>query len=94
MQLWRSYPSYDPGRRFSTWMYRVALNTAISFARGARVRQRHVILLDDPGADGTAATPPTHESDERIAWLYRFYTASPNSIGRWSFSISKSAVTA
>jgi RNA polymerase sigma factor (sigma-70 family) len=32
-QLWRSAHRYDAGQRFSTWMYRVALNTAISFFR-------------------------------------------------------------
>lgn len=32
-QLWRAYPSYDPARKFSTWMYRIALNVAISQVR-------------------------------------------------------------
>lgn len=43
-QLWRAFPRYDETRPFSTWMYRVALNVAISFARQAR---RHPITLDD-----------------------------------------------
>jgi RNA polymerase sigma-70 factor (ECF subfamily) len=72
LQLWRSYASYDRGRRFSTWMYRVALNTAISFARGARARQRHTVPLDDTGAGERAAAAPAREPDERIAGLYRF----------------------
>ncbi|MEE4198670.1 MAG: sigma-70 family RNA polymerase sigma factor [Bacteroidales bacterium] len=29
VQLWKSYPSFSHQSRFSTWMYRVALNTAI-----------------------------------------------------------------
>src|SRR3546814_1544616 len=33
VQLWRAWPGYDPSRRFSTWMYRIALNVAISFLR-------------------------------------------------------------
>ena len=33
LQLWRSFPTYERTRRFSTWMYRVALNAAISHAR-------------------------------------------------------------
>lgn len=33
VQLWRSFACYDEGYRFSTWMYRVALNVAISFYR-------------------------------------------------------------
>ncbi|MEJ2006244.1 MAG: RNA polymerase sigma factor, partial [Cyclobacteriaceae bacterium] len=30
LQLWKSYPSYQGKSAFSTWMYRVALNTAIT----------------------------------------------------------------
>jgi RNA polymerase sigma-70 factor, ECF subfamily len=33
LQLWRAWPGYAPDRPFSTWMYRVALNVAISHAR-------------------------------------------------------------
>ena len=33
LQLWRAYPRYSPDRPFSTWMYRIALNVAISFLR-------------------------------------------------------------
>jgi RNA polymerase sigma-70 factor (ECF subfamily) len=30
VQLWKSYPSFRNESKFSTWMYRVALNTAIT----------------------------------------------------------------
>lgn len=30
LQLWKSYPSYHSESKISTWVYRVALNTAIS----------------------------------------------------------------
>lgn len=33
MQIWRSFPGYDSTRKFSTWIYRIALNTAITFVR-------------------------------------------------------------
>jgi RNA polymerase sigma-70 factor (ECF subfamily) len=33
LQLWKSYPSFQRRSAFSTWMYRVALNTAISTTR-------------------------------------------------------------
>src|SRR5438874_123042 len=32
-QLWRSWHKFDPGYKFSTWMYRIALNVAITFYR-------------------------------------------------------------
>ncbi len=37
LQLWRAFDRYDRSRPFSTWMYRVALNVAIS---GHRQRRR------------------------------------------------------
>jgi DNA-directed RNA polymerase specialized sigma24 family protein len=42
-QLWRSFGSFDSRVRFSTWMYRTALNLAISFYRRESARARHVM---------------------------------------------------
>ena len=33
LQLWRSYDTFKGGSKISTWMYRVALNTAITLFR-------------------------------------------------------------
>jgi RNA polymerase sigma-70 factor (ECF subfamily) len=33
LQLWKSYPSFKRESAFSTWMYRVALNTALSLTK-------------------------------------------------------------
>ena len=33
LQLWKSYPGFRGEAAFSTWMYRIALNTAISMTR-------------------------------------------------------------
>jgi RNA polymerase sigma-70 factor, ECF subfamily len=44
-QLWRSYPSFRGEARISTWLYRIALNTAISGLR----KRRGVITTVDPG---------------------------------------------
>ncbi len=71
LQLWRSYPGYDRERRFSTWMFRVALNTAISFARAARTRDLRSVALEGAAADLVAA-PPADENDARLATLHRF----------------------
>ena len=35
LQLWKSYSSFQEKSRFSTWMYRVALNTAITTTKKA-----------------------------------------------------------
>jgi len=33
LQLWKSYPTFNGHSKFSSWMYRVALNTAIGFTQ-------------------------------------------------------------
>jgi RNA polymerase sigma-70 factor (ECF subfamily) len=45
LQLWRSYRSYRADSKFSTWLYRVGLNTAISSVRKER-RQVITVQLD------------------------------------------------
>lgn len=55
-QAWRAYPSYDSARPFSTWLYRVALNVAISWVRTYAPRQRITVPLDPDLHD--AETPP------------------------------------
>ena len=42
-QLWQSFRSFDGRVAFSTWMYRVALNVAISWYRRERTRARHMV---------------------------------------------------
>lgn len=39
LQLWRSYDSFKGNSKISTWMYRVALNTAITLFR--KKNQKH-----------------------------------------------------
>ncbi len=68
VQLWRSFDTFDPRLRFSTWMYRVALNAAISFYRRESVRTRHVVAGGEHLLD--AAQPPGRQ--EAVADLYRF----------------------
>lgn len=46
IQLWRSFPKFDERWKFSTWMYRIALNVAISFYRRENTRIRYVISND------------------------------------------------
>jgi RNA polymerase sigma-70 factor (ECF subfamily) len=46
-QLWKSFPTYHPEFRFTTWMYRVALNVAISFYRKNRNVNTKVELIEN-----------------------------------------------
>jgi len=38
LQLWRAYPSFKGAAKFSTWLYRIALNTAISQIRKQKMK--------------------------------------------------------
>ncbi len=70
VQLWRAFASFDGQRRFSTWMYRVALNVAISRLRhDVGVRARFEPLGDDVDA---LAAPESPEPDARLALLDDF----------------------
>jgi RNA polymerase sigma factor (sigma-70 family) len=57
IQLWRSFERYDERYRFSTWMYRVVLNVAISFYRSERRRTQRVLQLDTPILELAAPEP-------------------------------------
>ncbi|HJR72903.1 MAG TPA: sigma-70 family RNA polymerase sigma factor [Luteimonas sp.] len=75
-QLWRAYPRYDPERTFSTWMYRIALNVAISFVRGDGRRERQSVPLDDELHD-LAGDGVDHEKEQQIRALRRFIAQLP-----------------
>ncbi len=45
-QAWRAFPSYDAQRRFSTWLYRIALNVAISWLRVEAPRRQRSVPYD------------------------------------------------
>lgn len=42
-QIWRSYPSYNGGSKISTWLYRIALNTAMA---SFRKKKPNVVLTE------------------------------------------------
>ena len=64
-QLWRAWPKYDASRSVTTWMYRIALNVAISHVRSNSLRLRHdAVPLDEDLhdiADGNAGDPETEQ---------------------------------
>ena len=70
-QLWRAFPGYDGERSFSTWMYRIALNVAISFLRNSQNREQHALPLEEEHYDAIGATDVDNETDERVRLLNR-----------------------
>lgn len=70
-QLWKSWPAYDGERPFATWMYRVALNVAISIARSQRSQEPALAPLDDETA-GLPADPADAERERGVAELRTF----------------------
>ena len=73
-QLWRAFPGYDPQRPFPTWMYRIALNVAISFLRGDARRRRHTVPLDErlhDLVDERSVDAETAAAPARAAALHR-----------------------
>lgn len=48
-QLWKSGKNFDANHKFSTWMYRVALNTAISFYRKEKNAKANIFFIGNIG---------------------------------------------
>lgn len=46
IRLWKAYPNFKNQSSFSTWLYRVALNTAIDILRKQSIRPVHVELSE------------------------------------------------
>ena len=67
-QLWRGFDRYDEKVRFTTWMYRVALNVAISFYRSEGRRIRNAEPIDDM-ANQLAAAPIDEWASEELKLL-------------------------
>lgn len=71
-QMWLSIPAFQKRAKVSTWIYKVALNTALVWHRTQR-KHRHlseplnfVNHRSDPGGDPSKSL----ESRERLEWLY------------------------
>ena len=72
IQLWQSFRSFDDRCRFSTWMYRICLNVAISFYRRETTRTRYVLSDEDHLLNAIDET--ANQSDD-IQVLYQFIAA-------------------
>ena len=75
IQLWRSYGRYDPQYRLSTWVYRIALNVAISFYRREKKRKESAVTITDNILEVVA--PEEDQPNENIQLLHRFIHQLP-----------------
>ena len=67
-QLWRSYPGFDGRSKFSTWMYSVCLNTALTYRRRERKHKSqplstsHHQLAEEPAGDQEESLQQLHQA--------------------------------
>lgn len=69
-QLWRSFRAYDASRaKFSTWMYRIALNVAISRVRSEQTIAAFRFESIDDHAESLPGGTDVEVPDARLAAL-------------------------
>jgi RNA polymerase sigma factor (sigma-70 family) len=71
-ELWRAFPRFDESRAmFSTWMYKVAVNVAISAQRRDHVRVRDALTLESLAEDLIAIDNELASGDDDMHALRR-----------------------
>jgi len=70
-QLWKSAVSFDQEHKFTTWMYRVALNTAISFYR-KEIKNKSFVSISNHHANVAATDDGLRDKEENINLLQQF----------------------
>ena len=71
IQLWNSFSKFDGRVKLSTWIYRIALNTAITFYRNDCKHSDKKISID-ASIISLSDFEYVPEQDENIAMLYQF----------------------
>ena len=79
-QLWRAFPHFDRARRFSTWMYRIALNVAISWLRSEAPRRRRTVPYDHEQHE--PASEPDARDDGEGQRILRGFIESQDPLNR------------
>ncbi len=72
IQVWRAYPQFKGESKFSTWLYRVAINTAISWIR--KEKKHKLNDRDDDKMFGVHDDTPFYveeEKREQVSALHR-----------------------
>ena len=70
LQLWYSFKKYDPNLKASTWVFRIALNVAIAYARKDKNRKRILGSRTPDFVEYKAESDGLAERKERENWLY------------------------
>ena len=70
-QLWKSWERFDNSYKFTTWMYRVGLNTAIAFYRKAKNKES-MIPLTEQHEEVADKTDGNIKSEEQLQLLQKF----------------------
>jgi RNA polymerase sigma-70 factor, ECF subfamily len=79
-QIWRGLPALKENKFANTWLYRVAINTAISFVRKRASRLDRVVHFDHADLTRTIESQQTADAkaDDRMASLYNaIYQLNP-----------------
>jgi RNA polymerase sigma-70 factor (ECF subfamily) len=74
LQLWRSFPTFRGEAKITTWMYRIALNTAISGLRkrGRTIKTEDINALHLNVSD--SADDTQEENFQKLQWAIRQLT--------------------
>jgi RNA polymerase sigma-70 factor (ECF subfamily) len=67
IQLWRGYPKFRGESKFSTWLYRIALNTAIT---GLRRKRDFIESYEPANMPEQREDKSTEEQEEQLEQLY------------------------
>jgi len=70
-QLWKSWERFDKSYKFTTWMYRVGLNTAIAFYRKEKNKES-MIPLSEQHEEVADKTDSNRKSEEQLQLLQKF----------------------
>lgn len=66
IQIWQALPRYNAQYKNSTWIYRIALNVAISHYRKTTTQQRRQQALDGKALQGAEADSSEKEQQFRL----------------------------
>lgn len=67
-QAWRAYPKFKGESKFSTWLYRVALNTAITYLKK---ETKSPFVRDEGQSENLEAEIYSSEKEEQVERMYQ-----------------------